>query len=43
MKTNAGVTGAVGGYSGQVVCGRTLQALFEATRQISQVLRPAGL
>lgn len=41
--TRAAGTGEVGGCSGWVVCGGTLQALSEAAQQVGWVLTPVGL
>lgn len=43
VTTNAASTGVVGGCSGRAVCGGTLQALYEAAKQVGWVLTPAGL
>lgn len=43
VTTNVDGTGAVGGCSGWVVCGGSLQALYEAARQVGWVLTPIGL
>lgn len=42
-KKNAAGTGVAGGCSGEMVCGGTLQALYEAASQVGWVLTPVGL